>query len=380
MKIGFLSDTVLCDDMDIDWKIVEILQANNINCINLEAPFIGKRHKATLRPKPKIYNLSEDVEKLRYLNVGICCLANNHTYDYRKEGFNQTTKILKNNGIQYFGAGNSIIAASKPAIINDIDGRKYGIFGFCCSTTDSIDARDNRQGISPLYYNFIFSTLQQYSTLDKRILYLHFGTEYEDYPETIHVELYRRLAESGYVDVIIGTHPHCMQGFKVYTNNSFDIPAFFSLGNFIFPEGMYHQEVKFHTKSKFGYFVVWDTISCKADIIPYKISQAGRKISLLDGEEKCNFDRKLKGLSEPLGKKIEEYEAFYRLHRQNKIRPRITGNVKKDALTWRKRWIKIYIRYYLIYIIKSLLKVIKIDVIVISKIRKIRVSKMNKHN
>jgi len=65
--------------------------------------------------------------------------------------------------------------------------------------------------------------------VDYVILSLHWGTELSEYPSPEQVALAHSLIDAG-VDVILGHHPHVLQGIERYNSGL----IFYSLGNFIF--------------------------------------------------------------------------------------------------------------------------------------------------
>ena len=57
------------------------------------------------------------------------CLANNHIMDYGDKGLTDTINTLKNNGINYTGAGENLEQATTPVYLN-IKGRRIAILNF----------------------------------------------------------------------------------------------------------------------------------------------------------------------------------------------------------------------------------------------------------
>ena len=64
---------------------------------------------------------------------------------------------------------------------------------------------------------------------DYLILSCHWGVEFLEYPTPYVVQVAHAFADLG-ADLIIGHHPHCLQGFEKYK----DTLIFYSLGNFLF--------------------------------------------------------------------------------------------------------------------------------------------------
>lgn len=76
----------------------------------------------------------------------------------------------------------------------------------------------------------VFADIEFFATsADRLIVSLHWGTEYMTLPSPGQVTLARKLIDLG-ADIIIGHHPHVLQGIERYNNG---IIAY-SLGNFIF--------------------------------------------------------------------------------------------------------------------------------------------------
>lgn len=57
--------------------------------------------------------------------------------------------------------------------------------------------------------------------IDIKILFLHWGYEYELYPDKIIVNIGRKLAEAG-ADLIIGSHPHVVQPSEICLGNGYN--------------------------------------------------------------------------------------------------------------------------------------------------------------
>ena len=61
------------------------------------------------------------------------------------------------------------------------------------------------------------------------IVFAHWGIEREEYPQD-----YQRTLAKGYIDagadLVIGAHPHVLQGFEYYKG----VPICYSLGNYLF--------------------------------------------------------------------------------------------------------------------------------------------------
>ena len=87
---------------------------------------------------------------------------------------------------------------------------------------------------TPLYwsmpeYSEIEEEIEKLSGCDFRIAYVHWGNEFINYPYVDQKNLAHLMIDKG-ADIIIGMHPHVLQGFEVYKGKY----IFYSLGNFVF--------------------------------------------------------------------------------------------------------------------------------------------------
>ena len=117
MRIGFFSDFVLHNNIKMSKFISNKIMINDFNCLNLEAPFIKKYFK-NIDKGINLYNKTKNINFLIDNKFKVVNLANNHIFDFGLDGFKYTKNILDKNNIQYFGAGENIIEANKPVIIN----------------------------------------------------------------------------------------------------------------------------------------------------------------------------------------------------------------------------------------------------------------------
>jgi poly-gamma-glutamate synthesis protein (capsule biosynthesis protein) len=107
-----------------------------------------------LREKgPNLYSPPESISALNYLNFSVVSLGNNHINDFGVEGMIETMEILRDNKINFFGAGRNIKEANKEVIIEK-NGFKISFLGY---TTDerhvkSIIADDDTAGC--VFYDF----------------------------------------------------------------------------------------------------------------------------------------------------------------------------------------------------------------------------------
>lgn len=150
------------------------------------------------------------VNVLTSSSVEAANLANNHSLDYGKTALDDTQALLETNGIITCRGKNNVT-------VGDINGISVGFVGINylndemkTELTDAISMAKN-------------------AGAELVILSIHWGIEKENYPETEQIEAAHRAIDCG-ADIVIGTHPHVLQGIEKYNGRY----ICYSLGNFCF--------------------------------------------------------------------------------------------------------------------------------------------------
>ncbi len=206
---------------------MDILVANNeFPYTNRGTPIEGKTY--TFRAEPNTVSYLQD------MGVDVAVLANNHMFDFGEEGLLDTLSTLEEAGIPYIGAGRDLEEASAPVyfIANDIK------IAFVAATQierlENPDTRGATEQCSGVFRCLDPTKLYEVvreadANSDFVVVYMHWGTENAAEPDWAQLEQAPGLAEAG-ADLIIGDHPHCLQGVEYYGN----VPVIYSLGNFWF--------------------------------------------------------------------------------------------------------------------------------------------------
>lgn len=189
-----------------------------------------------LRPEDsKGKNYQNDDAPLFLKNAGfdLFTLANNHTFDCGEEGFTKTRNALNGN---ICGAGTYEEATRVKVLrVKDTHGdeKKIGFLSVCYAAKHGVfDELSAHEGLGCAYLNDLAINhiiLQAKNEVDYLIVLPHDGMEYVDIPMPDTIARYRDLIDYG-ADAIIGTHPHCPQGWETYHGK----PIFYSLGNLFF--------------------------------------------------------------------------------------------------------------------------------------------------
>ncbi|MCR9159915.1 MAG: CapA family protein [Nannocystaceae bacterium] len=157
-------------------------------------------------------------------------LANNHWYDQRLAGVEQTPKILEELGIVPLGAPtHDDVFRVQPV---EAKGWRVGVLAFTnrsnapqrddAPTLPFLSAREVPDTLAPI----IEAAREDYDVL---VGFVHWGEEYEDGPSGAQKKAAHALIDAG-ADLVIAHHPHVLQGVELYGEGL----IMYSLGNFLF--------------------------------------------------------------------------------------------------------------------------------------------------
>ena len=160
----------------------------------------------------------QTVKKLQNYNFIFFNLANNHLSDQGTKGITETGNNLTDLNFSFAGCVDGKTGECSYKIM-DLGGKKIGLAGF-----------------SMVYQPFDLVAAGQIikdlkAKTDLTVVNVHWGTEYEHQFSAKQQIVAHSLIEAG-ADVIIGHHPHVIQGLEIYQGK----PIFYSLGNFIFDQ------------------------------------------------------------------------------------------------------------------------------------------------
>lgn len=276
-------------------NVKPIFDNADFSVANLECVLYDGNSKPILKSGPNIKGDPRFIECLKYLNLDVAGLANNHLGDFGAEAAISTFNLLKENGISYIGAGENITEAYNFHIFEK-DGLKVAIFAVCENEFGIAD--HNKTGSAGFNLSRVIDTMKNAKEkADKVIFYFHGGNEYNPFPSPNKVELYRLIADLG-ADAIIAMHTHCPQGYEIHNGK----PIVYSMGNFFFPYVKKGEKINRNSSWYFGYLtqlhITKDNI--ELEVIPYRFGAIGEDIEILSGKEKDNFIKYLKEISEPI--------------------------------------------------------------------------------
>lgn len=188
--------------------VSDILKSANLTVSNLETPIT--KDCPVITTGMVFCTKPEMVKGLNFAGIDVVSLANNHTENYGKEGFEETKSFLTKDGIEFLDGKNFVI--------KEVNGIKFGFLGFNFMYRKPTESelkliKDSNEKVDILF------------------AMIHWGEEYTSEPNDFQKDIANMLVDSG-IDVVVGSHPHWVQ--NIDTIN--DKLVFYSLGNFVFDQ------------------------------------------------------------------------------------------------------------------------------------------------
>ncbi len=177
---------------------------DDITCINFE----GTLTDSTAHQEKQYYFRGSPsfARILPASSVELAGLANNHTYDYGKRGFEDTKRYLHAAGVSTFAVGQPYIT------------RVNGIEVVLLGQRTNAGATD------------MINQIKRYKRPDNLVIpVMHWGVEFSNRVTPDTMAAGRKMIDAG-ADLVIGHHAHVVQGIEVYKGKY----LVYNLGNFAF--------------------------------------------------------------------------------------------------------------------------------------------------
>ena len=192
-------------------QVKELFSQDDLTVVNLEGPLTDKSTQENTKKYYRFRGPTDYVNILLEGSVEACNLANNHTYDFGKQGYESTQATLDAAGIGYFG--------QQTTYIYEKDGVKIAFFGL-----NSTQFNGNRN-----WARDEIARLKADEGVNAVVFVFHGGQEYGK-KHNKNQETYAHFAIDAGADLVIMHHPHVVQGIEIYNNRT----ICYSLGNFCF--------------------------------------------------------------------------------------------------------------------------------------------------
>ncbi len=229
MPAGEVARTFITKGLDYPFSgTAPELRKGDILVGNLEAPltrrgteFQGKKFRFRAPP--------EAAEALKRAGFSVLTLANNHAMDFGGEGVADTLTALDGAKIFHAGAGTDLTQARREAILT-VRGRRVAFLAYSLTYPEEFYAGVGRPGTAQGVAGRISQDITRVrQSAEYVVVSFHWGEELARFPKP-----YQRLTAHAAIDagadLILGHHPHVIQGIEQYRGKS----IIYSLGNFVF--------------------------------------------------------------------------------------------------------------------------------------------------
>ena len=199
-----------------------------------------------------------DVGALTSAGIHVMSLANNHLMDFGPEGLFQTIELLDGQGIAHCGGGENLSQARKPAFI-ERNGLRVAFLSYTSVFAASFPATKDRPGVATVRVQTSYTPHPRHfeqpgtppvianvpdpehvaamqtdirnarANADLVVVSWHWGVSKRYQRVPYQTEMGRAAIDAG-ASLIIGHHPHVLQGVEVYKKGV----IFYSMGNFVF--------------------------------------------------------------------------------------------------------------------------------------------------
>lgn len=186
--------------------VQEYFAGDEYTVVNLEAPFTEtgepKDNLFVFRSHPKYVNILTE-GSVEFVN-----LANNHTFDYGREGYSNTKATLEAAGIGY-------VEQKASTLVTTEHGFKLGFYADMSPWDTETMSRE-------------IASLREQGA-DIVIVSFHWGYENSYRPTNMQTVMGHNAIKAG-ADIVFGHHPHVLQPVEQYEDGI----IYYSLGNFSF--------------------------------------------------------------------------------------------------------------------------------------------------
>lgn len=230
------TDTVLADSKALLAEMKPYLERADYASINLETPIFSAPPSD---PAPKFvtfYSAPETLEALEWAGVDYVALGNNHTYDFLEPGLDITLAHLRQSELDFSGAGKDE-AEALDAFRFESETATYDFLSYVgWPAGPPTQSAENDKGGAALGTtdNLLSTTRKSVENGGTPILQFHGGLEYVEEP-TLAMETKLKQAIDAGAALVIGHHPHVVQGLELYQSKLIA----WSLGNFLFDQYFY---------------------------------------------------------------------------------------------------------------------------------------------
>lgn len=248
-----------------------------INFCNLEGVLSDAGLQRNKLSSIEMRGAPQSVHSLTDCGFNVVSVANNHILQHGKVAFDDTLKVLEDNRIEFSGVDRN----------NTTNAVEFNVDGECVVLVSFSFHQESYFEGAPLYsyrdkdkQDLFLEEIVKIRNLYEGILIcsIHWGAEFVTQPTPSQIQFAHKIVDAG-VNIILGHHPHVVQGFERYN----DSLICYSLGNFLFD--LWDEETK---KTVIAKIEVNTDRKISYELIPVYINE-DFKLKEMEGEERDSY-------------------------------------------------------------------------------------------
>lgn len=214
-------------------NVKDVIAGSDVSIINQETPLVGEL--SMVSDYPRFGTPVQVGEAVADAGFDVVTCATNHALDRGADGVDFTKRFFDDSGLVCIGIQSRLEREYQPYQIIARNGVRFALFNFTYGTNGIAVPED-----CPYMVHLLGEEAQIRGDIarakeeaDFVLVFAHWGTEYAQEPDDFQKKWAQVFLECG-VDVVVGTHPHCLQPFEVLTDaGGHEMLVFYSIGNYI---------------------------------------------------------------------------------------------------------------------------------------------------
>lgn len=245
----------------LDEKLLEIIERADMCLLNLECVLTGPETKESTKIGSHLRAPMACADIFNKFPNCVVNLANNHIFDYRDEGIDDTLWTLEKSGITYVGL-------SDEGVIKTINEKRIGVYSVMEHDFGCILPNDSK------HYPNVVDDIKNAEAIrnikkqcDKLVVLYHGGIEFYPYPTPEQQLRLRAYIDAG-ADLVVCQHNHIISAEEEWNNGK----IIYGQGGFLFAD---RDEIKVNISDteamRHGMLVEWNPANNETKNIYYNI-------------------------------------------------------------------------------------------------------------
>lgn len=206
-------------------------QKADLAYINFETLCIGEEYG--LSGYPTFNGPTEILSSVNKAGFDWWSLSSNHSMDRGVEGLLKQIELVRENYPDVITTGSHTSKKDRNrTLVKEINGIKVGFLGYTYGLNGFVLPEDKPWLVDLIDKDQMKKDMETLSKVsDIQLVSMHWGDEYQTYPNDEQQDLANYLNELG-AEVVIGSHPHVIQPAKIIKGKKQDTLVYYSLGNY----------------------------------------------------------------------------------------------------------------------------------------------------